>query len=244
MTLRNADRVGSPEAARRLIRSRDRAALATSLEGRPYASLVVTACAGDAAPLLLLSDLAQHTANLKGDPRLSLLFDGSGEFPDPLAGPRLSVVGRAEACDDPALRARFVARHPPAAAYAGFGDFRLYRVAVERGHFVAGFGQIAWIDGGKLCLGGEAAALAEAEAGILAHMNGDHAAALDLCAARLAGKDSGGWRMTGIDPEGIDLRRAGDIARLDFPAPVCDAEAARAALIALVAAARAMPPSV
>ena len=59
-------------AARRLIRGRDRAALATSLAGRPYASFVITACDSDATPLLLLSDLAQHTKNLVGDP-LSML---------------------------------------------------------------------------------------------------------------------------------------------------------------------------
>jgi putative heme iron utilization protein len=244
MTLRSTDRFGSPGAARRLIRSLDRAALATTMEGRPYVSLVVTACAGDASPLLLLSDLAQHTANLRADPRVALLFDGSGGFADPLAGPRLSLLGRAEPCADDQLFARFLARHPSAAGYAGFGDFRLYRVAVERGHLVAGFGRIAWIAGDELRLAADDAALAAAEPDILAHMNADHAAALDLCAARLAGRGGTGWRMTGIDPEGVDLRREGEVARLDFPALVSDADSARAALIALVAAARAAPPAV
>ncbi len=81
---RSPDRGG---AARRLIRGRDRAALATSLAGWPYASLVVTACDSDASPLLLLSDLAQHTRNLVADPRVSLLFEDTGEHADPLAGP-------------------------------------------------------------------------------------------------------------------------------------------------------------
>ena len=75
-------------AARRLIRGRDHGALATLLEGRPYVSLVAIACDHDAAPLLLLSDLAQHTKNLLADRRVSLLFEATAGHPDPLrAGP-------------------------------------------------------------------------------------------------------------------------------------------------------------
>src|SRR5713101_1006000 len=86
--------------ARHLIRRRDHAALATSLGGRPYVSLVATACDSDASPLLLLSDLAQHTKNLLADPRLSLLFEDTAGLPEPLSGPRLSVLGHAERVDD------------------------------------------------------------------------------------------------------------------------------------------------
>jgi putative heme iron utilization protein len=44
--------------------------------------------------------------------------------------------------------------------------------------------------------------------------------------------------MTGIDAEGCDLRLAGETARLEFPEPVTDPEAARAALVRLVKQAR------
>ena len=85
---------GQGAAARRLIRGRDRAALATSLADRPYVSFVIAACDSDASPLLLLSDLAQHTKNLIADPQVSLLFEDTGDYPDPLAGPRLTLLGR------------------------------------------------------------------------------------------------------------------------------------------------------
>src|SRR2546423_1835106 len=81
-------------AARRLMRGCDHVALGTSLAGHAYVSLVASACEIDASPLLLLSDLAQHTRNLLADPRVSLLFDGTGEDPDRLAGPRLTLLGR------------------------------------------------------------------------------------------------------------------------------------------------------
>ncbi|HEV2335399.1 MAG TPA: DUF2470 domain-containing protein [Stellaceae bacterium] len=244
-------------AARRLIRGCDHAALATSLAGRPYVSLVACACEFDASPLLLLSDLAQHTKNLAADPQVSLLFAEESEDPDPLAGPRLTLLGRAQRCDDPEGArlgaARFAARHPASAGYASFADFHLYRVRIERGHLVAGFGRIAWIEADELRFTLEAPALAAAEAEILAHMNADHADAIALYAERLLGRPGNpstgeGWRMTGIDPEGLDLRRERETARLDFAGssqgPVLTPAAARRMLVALAEEARDAVPLV
>jgi len=245
MEAENADRGA---AARRLVRGRDHAALATTLAGRPYVSLVASACAIDASPLLLLSDLAQHTRNLDADPLVSLLFEDTGGHPDPLAGPRLTLLGRAERCDDASAAARFMARHPASAAYAGFADFHLYRVVVERGHLVAGFGRIAWIEAADLRFAADAPALAAAEADIVAHMNEAHADAVALYAEHLLGVQGAGWRITGIDPEGIDLRRpmesGGATARLDFKGPVLTPDAARRVLVALAEAARNAAPAV
>ena len=228
-------------AGRRLIRGCGHAALGTSLAGRPYVSLVAAACDMDASPLLLLSDLAQHTKNLNSDPEISLLFEDTEGHADPLAGPRLTLLGRAERCDEPRAIARFTARHPSAAGYGGFADFHLYRVAIERCHLIAGFGRIAWIDGTELRFDGNAAALAAAEADILDHMNRDHADAIELYARRLLGRPESGWQMTGIDPDGVDLRSGAATARLDFGALVMTPAAARRALAALTQRAREMP---
>ena len=90
--------------ARRLLRASDRAALSTALrddrdETWPYGSLVLVACDHDGAPLLLLSDLAEHSGNIAHDPRLSLLFDDTAGLDDPLTGARLTLLGRAEISD-------------------------------------------------------------------------------------------------------------------------------------------------
>ena len=133
-----------------LMRRPGSAALGTSLEGAPYVSLVLTAPDSDGSPLLLLSDLAQHARNIAADPRVSLLFDDTTGSADPLTGARLTVVGMAARCDEPDALSRYVACHPSAERYAGFGDFSLYRVRVERGHFIAGFGRIEWIGADRL----------------------------------------------------------------------------------------------
>ena len=136
--------------AQRLMRTIDRATLASSREGWPYASLVLVALDAGGAPLLLLSDLAEHTKNLKAEPRASLLFDGTAGLNEPLTGSRVTVLGRVERADDPVLIAAFVARHEAASPWTQFGDFHLYRLVPARAHLVAGFGRIAWIDAAEL----------------------------------------------------------------------------------------------
>jgi heme iron utilization protein len=218
---------------RLLLRRCGRAALATSLLGAPCASLVLVAADSDASPLLLLSDLAQHSRNIAFDPRVSLLFDGTPDGRETLSGPRLSLFGYAKERRDRRLLRRFAARHPESAAYADFADFRLYRVAVERGHLVMGFGQIRWLDGGELLFPGDAVAIAAAEPAILAAVNGTGRPTLATAVERRLGQKGDGWQAFACDPEGLDLRCGDGVARLEFAAPVATAGEALAALAEL-----------
>lgn len=247
------------DTARRILRTVDRATLATAqrdASGWPYPSLVQVAADHDGSPLLLISTLADHTRNIAADPRVGLLFDGTAGLAQPLAGTRVSVLGRAVPSDDPRLRARYLARHPGASLYAGFGDFGMYRVVVERAHLVAGFGRIRWMESSELLLPNGTVALAEAEADILAHMNSDHSDAVRLYATALLGLPDAGegesWTMTGIDPEGCDLRCGGMggrmggrmggsmTARVDFDQRVDDPRGARLVLAEFARRARGM----
>lgn len=198
------------------MRRADRAVLATAhgADGWPFGSLVLLALDHDAAPLLLISALAEHSKAIAGDSRVSLLIDGTAGLANPLAGPRVTVLGRAERSALPRHRARYLARHPEAALYAGFTDFAVYRIAVTRAHFVAGFGRIAWIDAAELLfdvIGCEA--LSEGEADLIARLPAEQPDLLPALAP------APGWVLTGIDPEGADLRKGGEVARLDFDGP-------------------------
>ena len=145
-------------AATGLWRMARQASLASLSEsGMPFNSWVGVAPDPRTGTLvLLLSDLAVHTANLQSDPRASLLIVGSsadiGDTPsdsddDPLTLPRLTLVGDVTLAGDPDIAAPvYLDRHPGAEDYAGFGDFRYYRFAPQSAHLVAGFGRIADID--------------------------------------------------------------------------------------------------
>lgn len=221
---------------RQLIRAADRATLATNLAGEkwPYASFVMVACDFSAAPLLLISDLAEHTKNITGDSRASLLFEATAGLETPLTGLRATVLGRLELCADDALLARYARRHPDAAGYLEFADFNLYRLRPERIHMVAGFGAIDWFDADSILFSDDAADLARAEGNVVEHMNADHADAVTLYAEKLLGLPGAGWIMTGIDPEGCDLRLDGLCARLEFDNSIADPTSARAMLVGLV----------
>ncbi len=225
--------------AKRLLREARTGALATLMPGgAPYASLVTVATLPDGTPVLLLSRLARHTANILADPRVSLLLD-ERRSGDPLQGARVSMAGRITTTEDPAARRRYLARHPSAAGYAGFADFAFWRIEPTGAHLVAGFGRIVDLTAADLATKVDnAAALLAAEEGAVAHMNEDHADAIELYATRLIGAPAGPWRIIGVDPEGCDLMLEETVHRLEFPARVTSPDKLRQTLVELALTAR------
>ena len=232
-------------AAKLLLRTPRAGALATidRNTGHPFASLVNVATDADGSPLILVSRLSTHTANLEKDGRASLLLSSAGRG-DPLAHPRLTVLGAFAAIgrehpEESRLRRRFLARHPKSELYAGFADFAFWRLKVVSAHLNAGFGRAADLKGADVItdLSG-AENLIEAEASALAHMNNDHAEAVRLYATKLLGGEEGAWRLTGLDPEGLDLALGDATLRLKFPARVTHADALRRMVVDLAKAAR------
>jgi putative heme iron utilization protein len=137
--------------ARRLIEGSRYAILCTLMvDGSPYGSLVAVAQDADGAPLLFLSDLAEHSKNLGSDARAALVYRPPDGPDDPLALPRVTAVGRIRREAGRDRLANYLARHPEAQRYAAFQDFNLYRMTVERAHLVAGFGRIHWIEAAAL----------------------------------------------------------------------------------------------
>ncbi|MEP9377550.1 DUF2470 domain-containing protein [Aquabacter sp. CN5-332] len=223
----------------RLIHEARFGSLATLEEGgAPYASLVAVAPDEAGAPIFLLSDLARHTRNLKRDPRVSLLLvdDARG---DPMNAPRASLIGRAAGISEQDARRRFLERHGDAALYADFADFGFYRLSMEEAHLVQGFGRISTLAGEAVAIDWAGAeAVRAAQDGIIAHMNEDHADAIDLYAQKLLGAEGAGWRMLAVDPLGCDLMRDASVKRLEFPQRITSVVAVREVLVELVHKAR------
>ncbi len=205
-------------ALRGVVRSCRKAALATCLDGgggAPYVSLVTVAFDLDLSPILLLSKLADHTRNLGGDPRASLLLDGTDGHPNPQTGPRVTLTGTIAPDDTPRLRDRFLAIHPAASLYAGFGDFAIWRMTATRAHFVGGFGRAVWFDAPFGLAPVWVAAFLAGQTDMLDQLNHRHAAAL-------AARDGGGWQVTGVDPDGFDLHSGDRVDRIPAPRPMAD----------------------
>ena len=211
--------------------------------GHPFASLVTVATDVDGSPLILTSRLSTHTANLEQDGRASILLSQLGKG-DPLAHPRLTVLGTfapvaRDTADDARARRRFLARHPKAELYAGFGDFSFWRMSIVSAHLNGGFARAADLKAADLVTDvSDAAALVDSEQGAVAHMNDDHADAILLYATKLLGEDGGPWRISGVDPDGADLIAGDRTARLAFPTRVTSSTELRNVLVALVKDAR------
>lgn len=204
------------------------------LPGYPFGSVAPYCLDAGGRPLLLISELAQHTKNLRADPRCSLIVVAHGE--DMQANARLTLVGDchplADSAEIAAAADRYYRYFPESTGFHLIHDFRFFRLEPARCRHIGGFGRIRWVEPAPVLLANPFAG--EAEAGIVQHMNDDHADALaHYC--RQAGLEPGDapLRMAGIDAEGIHLHLGARIVRIPFPAPVATPGAAREALVAL-----------
>lgn len=219
--------------ARRLARAQQQAVLSTlslRLEGYPFGSVAPFVLDHAGRPVILISDLAEHTRNLKADPRCSLIVQPFS--PDMQTAGRVTVVGRAERLPDKdALGPRYLRYHPQAQDYFAMHDFAFWRIEPVRIRYIGGFGRIHWIEPEAYLL--PEGALAAQEADILAHMNADHPHNLRDYCRHVHGVATEAVEMVGIDPDGFDVRADGRLLRFDFSAPIADAQGARAALVEL-----------
>jgi putative heme iron utilization protein len=143
----NQERSFAAEAARLLAAART-GTLATAPAGVPYAALVTPALATDGGLLLLLSDLSAHTRHLRENPSCALLVVGQppdGEA-NPQTAPRLLLTCTAAISTAAADRETYLAAHPYAELYAGFGDFNVWRLRATAAHYVGGFAAAAGLD--------------------------------------------------------------------------------------------------
>lgn len=241
------DKVEAARQARALLRGARQGVLATQRDGQPYAALVTPAMAPDLSVLLWLSRLSEHARQLAAEPRCALMVQGEATGENPQTAPRVTVTGLAapvEEGEEGALKAWWLAHHPYAEAYAGFGDFSLWRILPQAAQLVGGFAAAARLKGSELRPDpGAVAAVAAAAPAIIAHMNDDHAEAVEIIAARLLGQapaaGAEGWRMLAVDVDGCLFSRGAERCRLDFAAPAADASGVRQALVAAARAARA-----
>ncbi len=231
--------------ARKLVRAARYASIAVldAETGHPNASRVLTGTDVDGVPVILISALAPHMAALRADPRASLLFGEVGKG-DPLAHARITVQCRAsevarDGDDRVRIRQRFVTRHPKAKLYVDFPDFAFFRLEPVSASLNGGFGRAYAVTAEDLVISSPATgAIAEMEASGIAHMNADHADAVDLYAKAFGKSKKTGWSIIGIDAGGVDLANGDELMRVDFAKILSKIEDLRPALADLARFAR------
>jgi putative heme iron utilization protein len=135
------------KAAKRLLEAGGTGALAVldPAGGGPMVTMVNTAVDAGLRPLILISALSLHTRCLSADPRASLmLHDAFPEGGDPQTALRVTLSGtfvKLSGAESEQAGSMFLARHPYAELYAGFGDFAFWRLLADNAHIIAGFGR-------------------------------------------------------------------------------------------------------
>jgi putative heme iron utilization protein len=201
------------EEARTLVSAVSVGYLATVGEnGDPWCSLVVYGPTADGNPVLLVSTLAEHGRNLLADQRASIAINDPSGPGDPLDRPRITLAGRAVQPDGDAAEAALdahVAAVPGARLYAGWEDFALWVLEVERVRWVGGFAQMDTISREEY-VAAEPDRIAPVAAAHVARLNKDHADGLLAVARELAGARGAVTAIaTGIDRYGLDLSVTG-----------------------------------
>jgi heme iron utilization protein len=223
------------------------ATIARDPEGFPYASLVTAAVDTVGRPLLLLSQLAEHTQNLEHHENASILLtEPVDRHPSPLAVGRVTLLGpcrRVPDEDRDEVKRTFLATHPDASYYVDFKDFAFYRLEPLALRYVGGFGRMSWVTAEGYAAA-EPDPLRAAAVGILMHMNQDHAEAL-LAYAQVFARipEASAATITAVDRYGFDLAvmtPAGPrAARLAFEGEATTSDEVRRAMVTMVKAARA-----
>ena len=239
------------ERARTLVAGANRGILSTvALDppGYPFGSVATYALDDAGRPIVFVSTMAEHTCNAAADPRASLIVtEPFPEGSDPLAAGRVTLIGdllEVGGEERPAVRDRYLAANPASAYYIDFGDFSFWRLEVCSVRYVGGYGRMSWVAAEDYAAAEADPLAGEAAAGILEHMNADHADSLVLFARVFGGRpDATEAVMTAVDRYGFDLVVGGPSGRaalrLGFDAPVATAVAVRPAMIRLVERARA-----
>jgi hypothetical protein len=228
--------------ARKVLLGQDAGALSThsvDCPGYPFGSIVPIGFDENNRPILLISRLAQHTQNISKNPRVALLLSDVAERKnlDVQTCARVTLMGEAkklEAGSDSSAIARYCRFYPQAEAYSRELDFDFYRLEPVKVRFIAGFGQIHWVEPDVLFTANPLAGQAEID--ICDHMNADHVDALQRYCQQYGVQltEDAGPVMIGVDAFGFHQRVGERIFRFEFPEPVSSPNEVRKALIAML----------
>ena len=251
--------------ARQLVRSALKGYLSTEFDSKnfqniktqmkkpfSYSTFTLAAFDYDLSPILLLSDLSEHTKNIQKKNSVSLMlceekklykffpkFDNKfSSYEDPMSRPRVTLIGKLKKTKDSNDRRRFISRHPASNLYANFKDMNFYKMDVKSAHLIGGFAQVKWFTSEDI-LCKNVSNFKNSEEDIINHMNLSHKTSIKIYIKNLMQNEipstqrKGDWNITGVDPDGFDLRKKKITARFFFEKEISNAKKLRGVFVNL-----------
>ena len=227
----NAHRLGDPAGdVRQWLLETKSATLCTlaakpKLEGYPFGSIVPFTVDAQGRPVIMIAEIAAHTANLRRDAKASLFISDPLAKGDPQASWRAGIVGtlsRIMTADKESryqststivsqeeyqdIHSRYVERVPNAENYIKQHDFDYWRMEeIQTVRYIAGFGRICWIEGSQLFRDPLQGGLDQAVEGAVNHMNEDHQHNLIEMCEGFYGFTPSSAKMVSLDTTGFKV---------------------------------------
>ncbi|HAH68065.1 MAG TPA: hypothetical protein DCL68_06005 [Gammaproteobacteria bacterium] len=159
-----------------LYRSSNMAILSTiskRYDGYPFGSFITFISGNNRDAYIYISNLAQHTKNIKNNPKACITIISNEDEDDKQNTSRLSIMGNmSKVTNDLECESRFKKFLPESDKYRLAHDFNFYRLSITNVRWIGGFGDIAWLNE-KLWKTGDPK-WKTSEDGIIKHMNEDH----------------------------------------------------------------------
>ena len=241
----DSTRPSAAEEAQTIAASTNAGTLASlTADGDPWASFVTYGLLAG-APVLCVSNMAEHGRNLAGNPRASIAIVAPNAQSDPLASARITLAGHVErptGDELAAARAAHLAAVPAAKYYVDYSDFALWILRVERVRWVGGYGRMVSATAAAY-LAATPDPVTPGAGRAVEHLNNDHADSLREMAQGLGGfPDTTEATCTGADRYGLDLRvvtpRGIAYTRVGYATPIIAAADLRMATVELAKRAR------
>ncbi|RKZ96532.1 MAG: hypothetical protein DRQ46_06980 [Gammaproteobacteria bacterium] len=121
--------------------------------GYPFGSITPYIISDQGEIVIFISHLAEHTNNIKANPKVSITIFDPADAANPGAGARITCLANAEpAQNEIQLREDYLAQFPEAEITLDLPGFHFYLLKLTRIRLVAGFGRVKWLDTSRLTL--------------------------------------------------------------------------------------------
>ena len=216
--------MSSARDARQMLRAHRYGALSTlSLKfgGHPFGSITPYLVGHDGSLLILISGLAEHTKNIRHDPRVSLITHNQDD-PQIQAQGRVTLVGEAHlVAGREQAGKRYLRYFPEAQTYLEMHDFSFYQIVPIAIRYIGGFGKIHWANMAEYAPQ-EIDAYTQQEERLLATLNTQQQNTLRQLLQQRHGVNAPDVQAIGLDCDGLDVRSGEIMWRLDFAEALSD----------------------
>ena len=202
--------------------------------GYPFGSFVTYVSGWDRTIFLYLSDLADHTKNLKKDHRSCITIYKKNNSGDVQNSARLTLIGDLKKVQDSiyeACKERFHNFFPESKAYEQMHDFNFYQISITQARWIGGFGKISWLDSKNWK--NVSVDWFGSEENMIDHMNEDHSNTIRSALHAVHDIKDKEAVMIGLSIDGYYIRSKGNVFFINFDYPVCTSKEYRNVLIEL-----------